>query len=330
MRELLPKGKNVENQDDVQDPYSMRCITQVLGPSFEGVFFSKEGIEIEMNTGSDNPLVFSDKEPHIISGGNFHGEFPAKQLDVLAMYTHEIVSISFMRAKRMLNPNKNLGMPAFLTMKGGSNSGLMTWENVAASLVSENKVLCHPSSIDTAETCADKEDHVSMGAFSARKAVTVADNVISVLAVELLAATHALQYRFNNDPDFSIYHPGLQKVYEKIRKISPTLERDRYTVPEYKLLREYIASGEMWDTVQSFMHSTSNYGMQFAQAEGKSSENLKLLAVPRDEAGNLKFTKMRELQTQAGQMHRISLKFDGISESELKEVISHRKKSIKT
>lgn len=96
----------------------------------------------------------------------------------------------------MLNPNKSLGMPAFLTMRGGSCSGLMTWENVAASLVSENKVLCHPSSIDTAETCADKEDHVSMGAFSARKAVTVADNVISVIAVELLAAAHALQYRF--------------------------------------------------------------------------------------------------------------------------------------
>jgi len=108
------------------------------------------------------------------------------------MYTHEIASLSFMRAKRMLNPNKSLGMPAFLTMKGGQCSGLMTWENVAASLVSENKVLCHPSSIDTAETCADKEDHVSMGAFSARKAVTVADNVISVIAVELLAATHAL------------------------------------------------------------------------------------------------------------------------------------------
>lgn len=170
----------------------MRCTTQVLGPSFEGILATKTGIEIEMNSGNDNPLVFTDKEPYIISGGNFHGEYPAKQLDVLAMYTHEIASISYMRAKRMLNPNKSLGMPGFLTMKGGVCSGLMTWENVAASLVSENKVLCHPSSIDTAETCADKEDHVSMGAFSARKAVTVADNVLSVLAVELLIATHAL------------------------------------------------------------------------------------------------------------------------------------------
>ena len=227
----------------------MRCITQVLGPSFEGVFFSKEGIEIEMNTGSDNPLVFSDREPHIISGGNFHGEFPAKQLDVLAMYTHEIASISFMRAKRLLNPTKSLGMPAFLTHRGGVCSGLMTWENVAASLVSENKVLCHPSSIDTAETCADKEDHVSMGAFSARKACIVSENVLNVLAVELLAAAHALQYRFDHEPEFSIYHPGLKKVYEKIKKISPPLHTDRYTVPEFNLLKEYISSGEMWDTV---------------------------------------------------------------------------------
>ena len=155
-----------------------------------------------MNTGSDNPLVFSDKEPYIVSGGNFHGEFPAKQLDVLAMYTHELSSISFTRTKRMLNPNKNLKMPAFLTMKEGLCSGLMTWENVAASLVSENKVLCHPSSIDSAETCADKEDHVSMGAFAARKAVTVADNVISVLAVELMTACHALQYRLKHEPEF--------------------------------------------------------------------------------------------------------------------------------
>lgn len=108
------------------------------------------------------------------------------------MYTHEIASMSFMRAKRMLNPNKNLHMPAFLTMRGGLCSGLMTWENVAASLVSENKVLCHPSSIDTAETCADKEDHVSMGAFAARKAVIVSDNVLNVLAVELLTVAHAL------------------------------------------------------------------------------------------------------------------------------------------
>lgn len=145
-----------------------------------------------MNSGSDNPLVFVDREPRIVSGGNFHGEYPAKQLDILAMYTHEIGSLSYMRAKRMMNPYKSLGMPGFLTQNGGMCSGLMTWENVAASLVSENKVLCHPSSVDSAETCADKEDHVSMGGFVARKAITIAENVTKIIVVELMTATHAL------------------------------------------------------------------------------------------------------------------------------------------
>jgi len=196
MRQLVPDGSNVENEYDVQDPYSLRCIPQVHGPSLEGILGSKEALEVEMNSGSDNPLVFLDREPMIVSGGNFHGEYPAKQLDILAMYTHEIGSISFMRAKRMMNPNKSLGLPAFLTRNGGKCSGLMTWENVAASLVSENKVLCHPSSVDSAETCADKEDHVSMGGFAARKAITVAENVTKIIAVELMTACHALQHRF--------------------------------------------------------------------------------------------------------------------------------------
>jgi len=112
------------------------------------------------------------------------------------MYTHEIGSLSFMRAKRMMNPYKSLGMPGFLTQNGGMCSGLMTWENVAATLVSENKVLCHPSSVDSAETCADKEDHVSMGGFAARKAITIAENVTKIIVVELMTACHALQHRY--------------------------------------------------------------------------------------------------------------------------------------
>ena len=129
-----------------------------------------------MNSGSDNPLIFMD-EPHVMSGGNFHGEYPAKQLDTLGLYTHEIGSMSSQRLKRLTNPVKNVDLPAFLTAAGGLCSGMMTWENVAASLVSENKVLCYPASAETAETCADKEDHVSMGSFSARKAQMISENV---------------------------------------------------------------------------------------------------------------------------------------------------------
>ena len=219
------------------------------GPSLEGILQSKLALEIEMNTGSDNPLVFTDHEPYIVSGGNFHGEYPAKQLDILALYTHEIGSISFMRAKRTMNPNKSVGMPAFLTAKGGVNSGFMTWENVAASLVGENKVLCHPSSIDSAETCADKEDHVSMGGFAARKAVTVAENVTKIIAIELMAACHGLHFRMQTQPGFAIHHPGLKRVYEHVKAISPMLQTDRYTVPEFNRIHQYVQSGQMWDSV---------------------------------------------------------------------------------
>ena len=173
------------------------------------------------------------------------------------MYTSELGSVSFMRAKRMMNPNKNLGMPAFLTEKGGTCSGLMTWENVAASLVAENKVLSHPSSVDTAETCADKEDHVSMGAFAARKAITVSENVLNILSVELMTACHALQQRLKSEPDFTIHHPGLQKVYHYVKEISPTLVNDRYTVPEFKKIHEYLSSGKMFDTVLSHIKDAS-------------------------------------------------------------------------
>ena len=249
MRQLCPVGKNVENENDVQDPYSLRCIPQVHGPSLEGVLKAKLLLEIEMNTGSDNPLVFTDREPYIVSGGNFHGEYPAKQLDILAMYVHEIGSISFMRSKRTMNPNKSIGMPAFLTTKGGMNSGFMTWENVAASLMAENKVLCHPASIDSAETCADKEDHVSMGGFAARKAVTIAENVTRIIAIELMTACHGIQFRIREDPKFQVYHPGLRNVYEHVKSISPMLEKDRYTVPEFEKIHQYVKSGEMWDTV---------------------------------------------------------------------------------
>ena len=176
MRELLPNGQTVENPKDVLDPYSMKCIPQIHGPTVEAILNSKDMLEIEMNSGSDNPLVFTE-EPYIISGANFHGEYPAKQLDTLGLYVHEIGSLSSQRIKRLTNPVKNCGLPAFLVASGGLCSGMMTWENVAAALVSENKVLVYPASAETAETCADKEDHVSMGSFSARKAQMIAENV---------------------------------------------------------------------------------------------------------------------------------------------------------
>ena len=176
MRSLLPEGLTVENTRNVADPYSLKCIAQIHGPTLEAIIATKDCLEIEMNSGSDNPLVFTEA-PFIISGANFHGEYPAKQLDVLGLYVHEIGSLSSQRIKRLTNPVKNVGLPAFLVGTGGLCSGMMTWENVAASLVSENKVLVYPASAETAETCADKEDHVSMGSFSAKKALMITENV---------------------------------------------------------------------------------------------------------------------------------------------------------
>lgn len=110
---------------------------------------------------------------------------------------------------------------------------MMTWENVAASLVSENKVLVYPISCETLETCADKEDHVSMGSISAKKATLITENVLNILAIETLAACQAIQHRFRLEKDFYIYHPGLKRIFEHVSSISPILNTDRYTVPEY-------------------------------------------------------------------------------------------------
>jgi histidine ammonia-lyase len=254
MRELLPAGQTVENAKDILDPYSLKCIPQIHGPTLESVINTRDMLEIEMNSGSDNPLVFTE-EPFIVSGANFHGEYPAKQLDTLGLYVHEIGSLSSQRIKRLTNPVKNVGLPAFLVGSGGLCSGMMTWENVAASLVSENKVLVYPASAETAETCADKEDHVSMGSFSARKALMISDNVAQIIAVELLGATQALQFRYQNEPGFTIPHPGLKRIFEHAKSISPILSNDRYTVPEYQELLKFIISGELWDMMLEDMPS---------------------------------------------------------------------------
>ena len=174
----------------------------MLGAVADGILYTKTVLEREMNTASDNPLIFTKSDDktlgEIVSGGNFHGEYVAKALDMLAIYAYEAGAMSYVRMKRLLNEDKSNGLPAFLVGESGLCSGMMTWENVAAALNSENKVLVHPASCDSAETCADKEDHVSMGGFAARKAVTVCKNVLQILAVELFAAVHAIHWRYHN------------------------------------------------------------------------------------------------------------------------------------
>lgn len=176
-----------------QDAYTLRCCPQVHGIVHDTIDFVSKVITTEMNSATDNPLVFADRSD-IISGGNFHGEYPAKVLDYLAIAVHEIASMSERRIERLVNGSLSHGLPAFLVQDGGLNSGFMIAHCTAASLVSENKVLCHPASVDSISTSAATEDHVSMGGFAARKVLQVIENVERVVAIELLAACQAIEF----------------------------------------------------------------------------------------------------------------------------------------
>ena len=250
MRKLIPNGSILVNPYDVQSSYSLRCIPQVHGPVLEMILHIKDIIEREMNSTTDNPLIFEHGVPNIISNGNFHGEIIAKALDVLAIYVHELGNISYPRIMRLLNKSKNQDLNTFLTYEEGLCSGMMTYENLAAALVSENKVHCTPASIDSLSTCADKEDHVSMGGYAARKAITVVENVGKILTVELMAATKAIKMRQEIQSDFKI-PKSLEKLYENVLKVSPPFLHDRYSKHEFDKLYEYVMSGELWDEVLS-------------------------------------------------------------------------------
>ncbi|KAM7414862.1 hypothetical protein PAMA_019604 [Pampus argenteus] len=161
--------------DRVQDAYTMRCCPQVHGVVNDTIKFVQNIINTEINSATDNPMVFAERG-ETISGGNFHGEYPAKALDFLAIAVHELASISERRTERLCNPSLS-ELPAFLVNEGGLNSGFMIAHCTAAALVSENKVLCHPSSVDSLSTSAATEDHVSMGGWAARKALRVVEHV---------------------------------------------------------------------------------------------------------------------------------------------------------
>lgn len=195
-RELLehPKGSEIARSHlgcgKVQDPYSLRCIPQVHGATLETIRFVRGTVEREINSVTDNPLVFVD-EDQVLSGGNFHGQYLALGMDYLSIAMAEIGSISEQRIEKLINPAIS-DLPAFLMKKSGINSGFMIVQVAAASIVSENKTLCHPASVDTIPTSADKEDHVSMGAWAARKCLRVISNVRRVLSMELMAGAQGL------------------------------------------------------------------------------------------------------------------------------------------
>ena len=224
------------NCDKVQDAYSLRCIPQVHGACRDALGWLREVITVEVDSVTDNPLVFPDTG-EIISAGNFHGEPLALALDLAAMSMAEIASISERRTFRLLTSSLS-ELPPFLTRDSGLNNGYMIAQYTAASLVTENKVLCHPASVDSIPTSGDQEDHVSMGMTAAHKLQTVLGNAQTVLGIEALCAAQAIDLLAPLQPG-----AGTARGRDIVREFAPTLERDRYLAPEIEAAAQAVAAG---------------------------------------------------------------------------------------
>jgi histidine ammonia-lyase len=240
--ELLEGSAIIESHrwcDKVQDAYSLRCAPQVHGASRDLLDYADYTVSVELNAATDNPLVLVEDE-QLVSNGNFHGQPLAFALDVLAMAVAELASISERRIERLVNPNLSDGLPAFLTTDGGLNSGFMIPQYVAAALVSENKVLCHPASIDSIPTSAGQEDHVSMGNAAGLQAWQVLANCESVLAIELLAGAQAVEFHAPLEPGI-----GVQAARSAVRELSPRLRDDRSLAPDIEAVATAIRNGTL-------------------------------------------------------------------------------------
>lgn len=220
----------------VQDPYSFRCVPQVHGATRDAVRYVADIVERELNSVTDNPLVFEGGD--VISGGNFHGQPLALAMDFLGIAVAEIGSIAERRIEKLTNPNLS-GLPAFVTRNSGLNSGFMIPHVVAAALVSENKVLAHPASVDSIPTSADKEDHVSMGPIAARKAITICRHVRDILAIEALTAAQGLDLLKPLKPS-----RALGEVHAAIRELSPPMDDDRSLHKDIGLVGAWITAGK--------------------------------------------------------------------------------------
>jgi histidine ammonia-lyase len=231
--------------DKVQDAYSLRCAPQVHGASRDLLDYVEYTVSTELNAATDNPLVLVE-DGMLVSAGNFHGQPLAFALDALAMAVSELANISERRVERLVNPNLSDGLPAFLTSDGGLNSGFMIPQYVAASLVSENKSLCHPASVDSIPTSAGQEDHVSMGNASGLKAWQIVANSEHALAIELLAAAQAVEFLAPLEPG-----RGARAAHDLVRSLSPRLRDDRPLGPDIEAVADAIRNGALVAAVES-------------------------------------------------------------------------------
>ena len=247
LRRITENSEIISSHKDcsrVQDAYSIRCCPQVHGASIDALNYVKAVIETEMNSSTDNPLFIPETGEIFNNGGNFHGQPVALAMDFLAIALSEIANISERRIERLVNPLLS-GLPAFLTNNPGLNSGLMIAQYTAASLVSENKTLSHPASVDSIPTSANKEDHVSMGTISARKCKQVLYNTENVIAIELLCAAQALDLFTNLKAG-----AGSKVAYGLIRQHIPHLEADRIISNDIEIMYNLIHEGKIVSSVE--------------------------------------------------------------------------------
>ena len=245
LRALLADSEIMESHAHcgrVQDPYSLRCMPQVHGATRDALGWVHDTVARELNSVTDNPTVFLGEgdRSEIISGGNFHGQPIALTMDSAAIAVAELANISERRVEQLVNPALSTGLTPFLTPDSGLCSGFMIAQVASASLVSENKILCHPASVDSIPSSANREDHVSMGSIAARKFAQVVENVTASLAIELLAAAQGIDQR----------HPlkgskGVEAAYSTIRQVVPTLSDDRPLYLDIARVQEIILDGSL-------------------------------------------------------------------------------------
>lgn len=261
-----------QGEERVQDAYALRCIPQIHGASRDAIGYVSDVVAREINAATDNPLIFINPDDpsggDIISGGNFHGQPVALAMDFLAIALAELANVSERRLERMVNPALSNGLPAFLVKDGGLNSGFMIVQYSAASLVSENKVLAHPASVDSIPSSANQEDHVSMGTIAARKAREILENVRAVLAMELLAACQAIDLR-GSAGDLS---PATAAAYRALRSAAPMVEKDRILQDDIRAAIALISDGTILRAAEEAMNASEEENSEELSDEPPAEE----------------------------------------------------------
>lgn len=237
------RKSHLKNDPRVQDSYSIRCIPQIHGASRDAIDYVCSKVEIELNSVNDNPLIFPEQGDHR-EGGNFHGQPMALAMDFMSIALAELASVSERRIERLVNGSLSQ-LPRFLTEHGGLNSGLMIAQYTAAALVSENKTLAHPASVDSIPTSANQEDHNSMGSIAARKCYEILKNVETVIAIEYLTAAQGIEFLKPLKPG-----KGTQVLYKKIRTQVKPLKKDRLLYDDIQKVIQLVRGDELLKSVE--------------------------------------------------------------------------------